>query len=103
LRESEERHRLLFECSPHPMWVFDAETSRFLAVNETALRKYGWSREQFLSMTIDGIRPLGEAGAVSEDVAVADQASADGAATAASPLSWCPLVAVKSSSHERSV
>jgi PAS domain S-box-containing protein len=39
------------------MWVYDLETLRFLAVNDTAIADYGYSREEFLSMTIRGIRP----------------------------------------------
>jgi PAS domain S-box-containing protein len=57
LRESEERHRKLFENNPHPTWVFDRETLRFLAVNAAAVRKYGYSREEFLAMTLKDIRP----------------------------------------------
>lgn len=57
LRESEEKYRILFENNPHPMWVFDPETLAFLAVNESAIRHYGYSREEFLSMTIKEIRP----------------------------------------------
>ena len=36
-----ERYRMLFEASPLPMWVYDAETLRFLAVNDAAIRRYG--------------------------------------------------------------
>ena len=57
LRASEERYRLLFDASPQPMWVYDRETLRFLAVNQAAVEHYGYSREQFLSMTIEEIRP----------------------------------------------
>lgn len=57
LRESEERHRTLFERHPQPMWVYDSDTLRFLAVNEAALRHYGYSREEFVAMTIRDIRP----------------------------------------------
>src|SRR5450759_1139531 len=48
LQKSEENYRLLFEANPHPMWVFDEETLAFLAVNDAAVVKYGWSREEFL-------------------------------------------------------
>jgi PAS domain S-box-containing protein len=58
LRESDERHRKLFDHNPHPTWVFDRETLRFLAVNAAAVRKYGYSRDEFLSMTLKDIRPL---------------------------------------------
>jgi PAS domain S-box-containing protein len=57
LRESEERYRLLFESNPHPMWVYELETLRFLAVNEAAVQHYGYSCEEFLSMTIKDMRP----------------------------------------------
>jgi PAS domain S-box-containing protein len=57
LRESEERYRLLFENNPQPMWVFDEETLAFLAVNDAACHHYGYSREEFLGMTIRDIRP----------------------------------------------
>jgi len=57
LKKSEERYRLFFESSPLPMWVFDAETLRFLAVNEAAVRHYGFSREEFLQMKVTDIRP----------------------------------------------
>ena len=57
LRESEVRYRLLFETNPQPMFVYDRETLRYLAVNEAAVRSYGYSRTEFLSMTIMDIRP----------------------------------------------
>ena len=57
LRDSEERYRLLFESTPQPIWVYNEDTLNFLAVNEAATRTYGYSRDEFLSMTIDDIRP----------------------------------------------
>lgn len=57
LRASEERHRLLFERNPLPAWVVDLETLRFVAVNDAAVRAYGYSRDEFLTMTIADIRP----------------------------------------------
>jgi PAS domain S-box-containing protein len=39
------------------MWVYDLATLRFLAVNDTAVRHYGYSRTEFLDMTIKDIRP----------------------------------------------
>ena len=57
LQRSEEEYHHLFDRSPHPTWVFDAATLRFLAVSEAATRKYGYSRPEFLDMTIEDIRP----------------------------------------------
>ena len=57
LRDSEERYRLLFESTPQPIWVYNEETLAFLAVNEAATRTYGFTRDEFLSMTINDVRP----------------------------------------------
>ena len=57
LRDSEQRYRHLFESSPQPMWVFDAETLRFAAVNEAAVMHYGYTRAEFLAMTITDLHP----------------------------------------------
>ena len=68
LQESEARYRLLFESNPHPMWVYDLETLRFLAVNEAAVRHYGYSCEEFLAMAITDIRPHEDVPALVEHV-----------------------------------
>ncbi|MCF7760874.1 MAG: PAS domain S-box protein [Cephaloticoccus sp.] len=57
LRDSEERYRALFDNNPLPMWLYDVETLRFLAVNDTAVQKYGYSREEFLGLKITRIHP----------------------------------------------
>ena len=57
LRDSEERYRLLFDATPLPIFVFDSETFGYLAFNDAALRKYGYSREELLAMTVLDIRP----------------------------------------------
>lgn len=57
LRHSEEQYRLMFTSNPLPIWVFDRETFAFLAVNDAAIAHYGYSREEFLQMTIKDIRP----------------------------------------------
>ena len=54
---SETQWRMLFRQNPHPMWVFQPGTLRFLAVNDAAIAKYGYSREEFLTMTLRDIRP----------------------------------------------
>src|SRR6185295_6798963 len=55
-READRRYRLLFDANPQPMWVFDVETLGFLAVNDAAVRHYGYSRDEFLAVTIKDIR-----------------------------------------------
>jgi len=54
---SEEIFRLLFHHHPIPMWVYDLKTLAYLEVNNAAVEKYGYSREEFLSMTLKEIRP----------------------------------------------
>jgi PAS domain S-box-containing protein len=55
LRDSESQYRLMFESNPQPMWVFDFETLRFVAVNEAAVDHYGYARREFRSMTLKDI------------------------------------------------
>ena len=47
----------IFDDHPNPLWVYDMETLRFLAVNNATVRRYGWSREEFLQKTILDVRP----------------------------------------------
>jgi diguanylate cyclase (GGDEF)-like protein/PAS domain S-box-containing protein len=57
LRQSKINYQHLFDSNPVPMWVFDIKTLKFLAVNEAASRQYGFSSQEFLTMTILDIRP----------------------------------------------
>ncbi|MFD2033743.1 PAS domain S-box protein [Belliella marina] len=57
LEDSEKRYRELFHLSPLPMYVFDKNTYRFLDVNRTAISHYGYTKEEFLNMTVLDIRP----------------------------------------------
>jgi diguanylate cyclase (GGDEF)-like protein/PAS domain S-box-containing protein len=57
LRESEHRYRTLFEGNPLPMWIYDYESLGFIAVNDAAVRHYGYTKDEFLGMTIEDIRP----------------------------------------------
>jgi PAS domain S-box-containing protein len=66
LQLSEQRYRMLFYQSPTPKWIFHGQTLQFVEVNEAAIRLYGYSREEFLEMTLRDIRPQ-------EDLARFDQ------------------------------
>ena len=56
LLHSEQRYMALFEAAPLPLWVFDEKTLQFLTVNVAAIEYYGFSREEFLAMTVLDIR-----------------------------------------------
>jgi diguanylate cyclase (GGDEF)-like protein/PAS domain S-box-containing protein len=57
LKRREASFRLLFECNPVPMWIFDADTLAFLSVNDATVSHYGYSHDQFEGMTILDVRP----------------------------------------------
>lgn len=60
--QGDNTYRLLFDAHPQPMWVFDQASKRLLAVNAAAITRYGYSRDEFLQLTIMDIRrtPLGQ-------------------------------------------
>ncbi|OLC04426.1 MAG: hypothetical protein AUH46_04245 [Gemmatimonadetes bacterium 13_1_40CM_70_15] len=76
LRRSETRYRLLFESNPEAMFVYDPGTLRFLAVNEAAVARYGWTREEFLRMTLPDIRPPSEIPRLEAALAAQDRGAA---------------------------
>ncbi|HET7585246.1 MAG TPA: PAS domain S-box protein [Gemmatimonadaceae bacterium] len=57
MRRADDQYRLLFELNPLPMWLFDAETLRFLEVNDAAVTHYGYTRAEFLAMTVASLPP----------------------------------------------
>ena len=71
LAQNEDGFRLLFMNNPQPMWVFDAESTRFLEVNSAAVEHYGYSRQEFLTMRITEIRPQEDVPRLLEDAAKA--------------------------------
>ncbi len=73
LRDSEARYRLLFESNPFPMWVYDLATLSFLAVNAAVVRRYGYSPEEFLTMTIKDIRPVEDVPALLENISTVSE------------------------------
>lgn len=70
LRASEKKYMDIFHLSPEPMWVYEAATLKFLDVNKAAIERYGYSKDEFLSMTLAEIRPA-------EDMPLLDQAIRD--------------------------
>jgi PAS domain S-box-containing protein len=70
LAAGERRYRDLFEANPQPMWVYDRETLRFLAVNDAAVQHYGYSRAEFRAMTLLDVQPLDDVPGLLERVAV---------------------------------
>jgi PAS domain S-box-containing protein len=82
IERSEQRYRMLFDASPMPMWVYDAGTLRFLAVNDAAIRHYGYARGEFLAMRITDIRPP-------EDIpALLDNVKSEGGPGSPRPDTW---------------
>lgn len=69
IQKSEKRYSDLFQLSPLPMWVFDLETFRFLSINKAAIKHYGFSESEFLSMRIHDIR-------LEEDIKLIEEAIA---------------------------
>ena len=58
-RERAAELRLLFDFNPHPMWMFDAMTLKFIAVNQVAISAYGFSEKEFLAMSVADLRTVG--------------------------------------------
>jgi PAS domain S-box-containing protein len=56
LRNSEKQYRLLFQENPNPMWVFDIESLAILEANEAAVQHYGYSRDEFLKLSLGDLR-----------------------------------------------
>ncbi len=67
LRESEHRYRLVFDHSPHPMWIYELATLRFLLVNQAATEVYGWTAAEFAELTLFDIRPEPEQAQLADD------------------------------------
>jgi hypothetical protein len=65
-RHAEERYRHLFDANPQPVWVSDRETLAFLAVNDSAARHYGYTREEFFAMRLTDLQPPEQGAALPE-------------------------------------
>jgi diguanylate cyclase (GGDEF)-like protein/PAS domain S-box-containing protein len=73
-----EHYRLLFAAHPHPMWVHDPETLRILEVNDAAVTHYGYSREEFVSMTLPDLRPTEDVEAILRENSLANSTKLTG-------------------------
>jgi PAS domain S-box-containing protein len=69
IAECRHQIRAVIAHNPHAAWVYSLESLRFLAVNDLALGFYGWSRDEFLHMTIADIRPREDVPALLANVA----------------------------------
>ncbi|MCF8484902.1 MAG: PAS domain S-box protein [Rhodobacteraceae bacterium] len=58
----------LFQSHPDPMWIFELDSLCFLAVNDAAVAKYGYSRDEFLKMTVADLRPEEELAALQKTI-----------------------------------
>jgi PAS domain S-box-containing protein len=65
-RRAEERYRHLFDANPQPVWVSDRETLAFLAVNDSATRHYGYTRDEFFAMRLTDLQPPEQGAALPE-------------------------------------
>jgi len=68
LQRSDAAWRGVFEDSPIPMWVYDTDSLAFLAVNDAAVARYGWTAEEFRGMRITDIRPPEDLAALTADL-----------------------------------
>ena len=64
-----EEYRLLYDSNPHPMWIFDPGSGHFLSVNDAAIETYGYTREEFLAMSLFDIRPADDHERLSQELA----------------------------------
>lgn len=76
LQESEQRYSDVFHYSPLPMWVVDLISLKFIDVNEATIVHYGYSREEFLTMTLKDIRPKDELHQMEQALAMAKSETA---------------------------
>jgi PAS domain S-box-containing protein len=65
---SEEKYRQIFYKNPFPTWIFDPNSLKIVEVNDAALEKYGYSKEEFNRLTMRDLHPLGEVEAFMESL-----------------------------------
>ncbi len=77
LEKSERQYRLLFDHNPNPIWVYEQSSRAFLAVNEAAISQYGYTSNEFLSMSVGDIQPAEDLNSLSSSVSAAIEGDAD--------------------------
>ncbi|WP_229219875.1 EAL domain-containing protein [Rugamonas fusca] len=97
--ESQLRFKRLFDQHPHPMWVYELASLRFLVVNQAAIRQYGYSEAEFLAMTIEDIRPPEELPRLQDNLAGAPRRGAERAGCWTHRRKDGSLLQVEVSSH----
>jgi PAS domain S-box-containing protein len=60
LKKTRQQYENIFEQHPIPMWIYELQSLKFLAVNDAAVMQYGYSREEFLQLNLKDIRPFEE-------------------------------------------
>lgn len=70
---NEIRYSEIYRANPNPMWIYDPETLKFASVNEAAVAMYGYSRDEFLRMSILDIRPVEDYDLVFKSLKVNDK------------------------------
>lgn len=68
LQVSEDKYKTLFYKSPLPKWIYDENTLQFLEVNDKAIEMYGYSQQEFRSMTLKDIRPVEDIPELMEEI-----------------------------------
>jgi len=79
LRASEKKYMDVFHLSPEPMWVYEAETKKFLDVNNAAVDRYGYTKDEFLAMTLSDIRPHEEVDGFTHALKILEESKGAGA------------------------
>ena len=62
IRASEEKYRQIFYKNPYPTWIYDLDTLHIVEVNDAAIEKYGFDKDEFLRLTMKDLHPPGEEG-----------------------------------------
>ncbi|MEV6636691.1 ATP-binding protein [Actinoplanes sp. NPDC051470] len=70
-REHERNYRQMFDASPYPVYLFDVETLHIVAVNDAAVRYFGHTRDELLSMAVTDLCPVDDAALVAQAVSTA--------------------------------